>query len=146
MPEHSGSRLRGRDDWTESLLAAGHCANGAPVGLSQDGMACLKARRRERAASEHQLVHKIAALEDSRSDASIVFQDPKFVSRASSFCHCREERGRCRAGVAHVEKTPRPAGTVPVLEHNGLRGGSVSVAGVKHTTSNDPFSRCKGEQ
>ena len=39
VPKHSGSQLRGRDDWEESLLATGHCANGTPTGLSQDGAA-----------------------------------------------------------------------------------------------------------
>ena len=41
-----------------------------------------------------------------------------------------EEPGLCPACFVHAEKTPKPSGIVPVLEHSGLRGGSVSVAGV----------------
>ena len=129
MPKHSGSRPHGRGDWEESLLAASHCASGTPAGLSQDGVADLMARRRGRVAGEHQLVHEIAALEDSSVDASVVLQNPKFVPRAFRFCRCLEEPGRCPAGFVHAEKTPKPSGTVAVLEHSGLRGGSVSVAG-----------------
>ena len=122
-PKHSGSRLHGRDDWEESLLATSHCANGTPAGLSQGGMADLKARRRGRAASEHQFVHEIVALEDSSVDVSVVLQNSRFVPRAFRFCYCLEERGRCPAGVVHAEKTPKASGTLPVLEHSGWRGG-----------------------
>ena len=73
------------------MLAAGHCANGTAVGLGQDSMALLKARRQGRAAREHQLVHKIATLEDSRIDASFVLQDPKLVS--PSFLLLSNRRG-----------------------------------------------------
>ena len=95
VPKHSGAPLHGREDWEESQLASGHCANGAPFGLSQDCMADLEARPRERAAGEHQLVHEMAALEDSCVDASVVLQDPKFVPRAFWLCRCFEEPGRC---------------------------------------------------
>ena len=84
-------------------------------------MAQLRARRRVWAAGEHQLVHEIAALEYPSVDASVVLWDSKFVPRAFSFCRCLEELERCPAGFVDAGRTPRPTGTVPVLEHNGLR-------------------------
>ena len=56
--ENSEPVATSRDDWEKSLLASGHCTSGKPVGLSQDSMADPGARRRGRAAGEHQLVHE----------------------------------------------------------------------------------------
>ena len=106
-----------------------------PIGLSQNSMADLEARRRGRAASGHPLVYEIASLEDSCVDASVVLQDPRCVLRAFRLCRCFEERGRCPACFVHAEKASKPPGTAPVLEHSGLHGCSAPVAGatVVHT-------------
>ena len=83
-------------------------------------MADLETRRRERAAGEHQLVHEIAALEDSCVDTSVVLQDPKFVPRAFRLGRCLEEPERCPACFVHGEKAPKPhQGLYPSLSTVG---------------------------
>ena len=87
----------------------GHFANGTPVGFSQDSMADLEVRRRVRAAGEHQLVHEIAAVEDSCVDATV-----SGVLHASSTIRCEELE---RSGMLRGRRQPQ--GLYPSLSTMG---------------------------